>query len=119
MQIVLSEDCSNFNGENSCQGNQTEYPSDWVNRKWQTPPRGDPLWKESFQDLHLFTGYTQIKYNNPQKTDATLTLVTVVNRDKIIEGFNIVYYFGEKKTEQNQMSFKLGDQVDIENGNLF
>lgn len=118
LHLALSEDCSNFNGENSCQGSQTEYPSDWLNRKWQTPPRGDPLWKETFQDLNLFTGYIQIKYNNEQKTEATLTFVTMVNKDKIGESFNIAYYFGDKKTDQNQITFKKGDDMDIENGNL-
>ena len=35
----LSEDCSNFNGEYSCVGDQREYPTEWDERSFQTPPK--------------------------------------------------------------------------------
>lgn len=42
----LRESCNNYDGENSCQGGtQTDNPEDWANRNFQTPPRGDKLWK--------------------------------------------------------------------------
>ena len=40
---TLSQDCSNLNNEYSCNGDQREYPTDWDERSFQTPPRDDPL----------------------------------------------------------------------------
>jgi hypothetical protein len=42
-----------------------------------------------------------------------------VNKEKITENFKIIYYFGDKKTDQNQMTFKNGDEVNIENGKFY
>ena len=33
---ALSEDCSNFNGEYPCQGDQKAYPESWDERSFQT-----------------------------------------------------------------------------------
>ena len=119
LNSIYSEECSNYNSENSCNGRGTEYPSDWVERKFQTPPRGDPLWRESYQDLHLITGYAQIKYNNPAKTEATLNFITKVNEEKLPKNFKIIYYFGETKTENNTFIVKSTDSTNTETGNLF
>ncbi len=115
--LIFAEDCSNFNSENVCQvGTQTEYPNEWNNRKWQTPSREDPLWKESFQDLNLFTGYVQIRYNNNEKTEATLNFITMANTEKIKEDFYIKYYFGNKISKDGKFIFKKGDDIDEING---
>ena len=37
--------CNNFDNENGCQGSQTDNDPSWANRAFQTPPRGDPLWR--------------------------------------------------------------------------
>lgn len=111
--IILSEDCSNFNGENSCQGSQTEYPSGWNNRKFQTPPRNDPLWRETYQDMHLITGYISIKYNNKEKTQATLTFETNVNTNEVTNP-EVIYYFGDIKQSSN--TFIVSNQMDTKNG---
>jgi hypothetical protein len=41
----LFDSCNNFDNENACRGNQTDNDPSWANRNFQTPPRGDPLWK--------------------------------------------------------------------------
>jgi alpha-amylase len=105
---IISEDCSNYNGENSCQGQGTTYPDEWSNRSFQIPPRGDPLWRESFQDLHLINGYIQIKYNK-EKTSAVLNFVTKLNKSKLPEGFNVVYTFGNQKLNVNKITVNSGD----------
>ena len=56
---ALSEDCSNLNGEYGCQGDQKAYPDSWDERRWQTPPRNDEHWKESYQDMHDVVGYAR------------------------------------------------------------
>lgn len=113
LAFIIAEDCSNFNGENGCQGQQTEYPKDWYNRKWQTPPRNDPLWKDTYQDMHLLTGYIRIKYNNPEKTEATLTFETNVNTEKVSKP-EVVYYFGENKQSSNV--FVVDQNMDTKEG---
>jgi hypothetical protein len=115
MNFIASEDCSNYNGENGCQGQQTVYPPDWSNRKFQTPPRNDPLWKSTYQDMHLLTGYISIKYNNSQKTEATLTFETNVNTDKVTSP-ELVYYFGDKKQSSNK--FVVKNDFDTKIGNI-
>jgi len=104
---IFSEDCSNFNGEYGCMsGTQTQYPSDWANRKFQTPPRNDPKWQESYQDLHLLTGYVQIKYNQ-SKTEAYLTFLTKVNESKLPSDYKLYYYFNSQTAQElNTMTVK-------------
>lgn len=41
----LYSGCNNFDNENSCRGNQTDNDPSWSNRSFQTPPRGDDLWR--------------------------------------------------------------------------
>ena len=55
---IYTEDCSNLNGEYVCYGNQREYPSDWDDRSFQTPPRDDTLgnYRETYQDMNLLVG---------------------------------------------------------------
>ena len=62
----LNEDCSNLNGEYSCVGDQREYPTDWDERSFQTPPRDDPLgnYRETYQDMNLLVGYSQLLYSS-------------------------------------------------------
>ncbi len=100
----ITEDCSNFNGEYSCKsGSQTQYPSDWINRKFQTPPRNDPQWKESYQDFNLLTGYVQIKYNQ-EKTEATLTFITKVNESRLPSDYNLLYYFNSATPQDSKQT---------------
>ena len=48
----LKGGCQNWDGDNSCKGQETENPSEWSNRNFQTPPRGDPLWSDTYQDYN-------------------------------------------------------------------
>ena len=40
---ALWEDCSNLNGEYGCKGDQKDYPSEWDESIFQTPPSDDTL----------------------------------------------------------------------------
>lgn len=39
------DSCNNFDNDNGCRGSQTDNDDSWANRAFQTPPRGDPLWR--------------------------------------------------------------------------
>ncbi|KAL5633527.1 hypothetical protein ACGC1H_003875 [Rhizoctonia solani] len=65
--------CNTWNGQDSCNGTQTEFPASWDNRKWQTPPRGAVDWSSGFQDYRELTGYIDIVYNSA-RTSATVTV---------------------------------------------
>ena len=54
---TITEDCSNFNGEYPCQGDQREYDKSWDERSFQTPPRGTPNYRDSYQDMNLIVEY--------------------------------------------------------------
>lgn len=44
-KVILQDTCNNFDGQNGCQGSQTDNDPSWQNRSFQTPPRGDSLWR--------------------------------------------------------------------------
>ena len=103
---VFAEDCSNLNGEYGCQGDQREYPSDWDERSFQTPPRDDTLgnYRKAYQDMHYLVGYSQLLYSADKKT-CTINFITRVNPKLGNEGtdYTILYKFGE--TEQESKTF--------------
>lgn len=53
--------CQTFTGD-ACVGQQTDYPAENDQRKWQTPPRGAPGWAAGFQDYRELTGYADFAY---------------------------------------------------------
>jgi alpha-amylase len=58
----------------SCNGNQTTYPSaGYDERKWQTPGKGSSDYVSSFQDYRELTGYADITYSS-DRTNATVTV---------------------------------------------
>jgi alpha-amylase len=64
LALVNAQDCSNYNGENGCQGDQTnQYPA-FATRAFQTPERGTPLWRETYQDYSHLVGYASIVYDS-------------------------------------------------------
>ncbi|CAE6526129.1 unnamed protein product [Rhizoctonia solani] len=65
--------CNTWNGQDSCNGTQTDYASSWDDRKWQTPARGTEAWSSGFQDYRELTGYIDIVYNSA-RTSATVTV---------------------------------------------
>lgn len=89
----LYEGCNNFDNENACRGNQTDNDASWANRSFQTPPRGDPLWREGYQDYNILVGYAQTTYK-PGRTSATVKVMTRVNPK--YQGVNLKYFFNEQ-----------------------
>ena len=53
---ILTQECFNFDNDYNCNDNQFEYPEEWDERCFQTPPRNDIFgnYKPSYQDMHYF-----------------------------------------------------------------
>ena len=98
---ALSEDCSNLNGEYGCQGDQKAYPDSWDERRWQTPPRNDEHWKESYQDMHDVVGYAQLKYSSDRRI-CTIKFIATVN--PALANYQILYKFGDREQESNSFT---------------
>eukprot|EP00002_Diphylleia_rotans_P004355 TRINITY_DN13185_c0_g1_i1.p1 TRINITY_DN13185_c0_g1~~TRINITY_DN13185_c0_g1_i1.p1 ORF type:complete len:639 (-),score=113.59 TRINITY_DN13185_c0_g1_i1:113-2029(-) len=62
-------------GDNRCQGNNIETPSEYANRQWQTPPPSDPYYLPSYQSMHQLVGHVKRVYSNDHKS-CTVTIVT-------------------------------------------
>ena len=104
---IISEDCSNLNGEYGCKGDQAAYPDSWDERSFQTPPRSsdDPNYRETYQDMHYLVGYAQLKYSS-DKQICTITFVTRVNPE--LSNYQILYKFGDREQESNTFTVTSG-----------
>ena len=104
---VYSEICTNFDNDYNCNENQHAYPESWDSQCFQTPPRNDIFgrYKSTYQDMHYFVGYAQLKYSN-DKTSCDIKFITKVNPElgtKNID-YKIIYKFGEVKQNSNTFS---------------
>ncbi|KAJ7912991.1 glycoside hydrolase superfamily [Mycena leptocephala] len=59
--------CQTFTGD-ACVGQQTDYPAENDQRKWQTPSRGTAGWSDGFQDYRELTGYADFLYAADRKS---------------------------------------------------
>ena len=109
---TLSQDCSNLNNEYGCNGDQREYPSDWDERSFQTPPRDDKLgnYRETYQDMHYLVGYVQLLYLQDKRT-CILNFITRVNPVLGTKGtdYKILYTFGTKEQESYTITLTSAD----------
>lgn len=76
--FYIKDTCNNFDGEEGCRGNQTDNDDSWAGRNFQTPPRGDDLWREGYQDYSKLVGYARTIYSS-DRTSATVTVLTTLN----------------------------------------
>ncbi|TFK22386.1 alpha amylase [Coprinopsis marcescibilis] len=56
--------CGTFNGGDTCPSGRDEMVASSERRRWQTPPRGDRAYVESFQDYSHLVGYADIQYSS-------------------------------------------------------
>lgn len=92
----LTDSCNNFDNENACRGQQTDNDASWANRAFQTPPRGDPLWRESYQDYNIIVGYARTVYSNG---GANVTVVTRLN--PTYSSLTLKYFFGDASSDSS------------------
>jgi len=107
--VGAAAQCSTFNDLMGCKGQSITNPDDWSNRVFQTPPRGHPLWRDTFQDYNALQGYVRMTYNQA-KTQVTLNFTTKLN-PKIFNGksYTLYYVFGTTKTTNPIFTVKSGD----------
>lgn len=113
---ILSEDCTNFNDNYSCSSSDVhEFPSDWGNRMFQTPPRGSKDWKPSYQDMNLLVGYVQQKYSaNDEKV--TLVYIYSLNTNSLPLYSYPIFMFGEKESKRNTIDITKEEAAKYPNG---
>ena len=94
--IILNEDCSVFDDEYLCEGEEISYDEKYDENAFQTPPRNDIYgrYRTTYQDMHYLVGYTQLKYSLDQKS-CTVKILTKVNKKlgKEVIDYYFVYKF--------------------------
>lgn len=95
----VTSDCSNWQGQDSCVGNQTSEPEIRNQRRWQTPPRTDATWSTGFQDYNSLVGYAQVQYDSAHAS-AIVSVFTLTkdNSTKLQFSFN-----GQPAISSNQI----------------
>ena len=102
------EQCSNFDNDYNCNYGEHEFSDYWDNNCFQTPPRNDIFgrYKNSYQDMHYFVGYAQLKYSND------LNYCDIIFYSKINpilgiidQDYHIHYKFGD--IEQSSNTFRV------------
>ena len=107
---ILSEECEKNIGYDCDEIDTEDYsvPKEWDDAAFQTPPRGDILGrhKPTYQDMHYFVGYAQLKYSKKNNI-CTIIFITRVNPILGEENINycILYKFGDTEIKQNKMTF--------------
>ncbi|DBA03479.1 TPA: hypothetical protein N0F65_002887 [Lagenidium giganteum] len=91
--------CWNWNGLDSCKGNENSYPDSVEARRWQTPPRHASDWSEEYQDYRSLTGYAHVVYNS-DRTSATVTVRTKLRVDP--SSVNCKYSFNNAVSTSNE-----------------
>ena len=108
----LNEECSNYNSEYGCNGQQTMYPENYFDRTFQTPPKEHPDWISTYQDYNLIQGYIRVKYNS-EKTQAYIEFITKINPRLSKDEIKIKYYFNsETPQESNKYTVNITDSFD-------
>ncbi|KAH7020490.1 glycoside hydrolase superfamily [Ilyonectria destructans] len=76
--------CENFNGKDSCASGTTyTVPDSAENRRWQTPPKGDTAYFDTFQSYRSLTGYADIQYSS-SKTSAAVVVNCLSRTDETL-----------------------------------
>lgn len=97
--------CDIYQGLDSCQGSNVNVLAAEDARSWQTPPRGAPGYKDSFQDYREITGSPNVVYS-ADRSSATVTL-GVTSRT----GLALQYSFDNGTTYQSSATVNVGSTL--------
>ena len=105
----LLDDCTKFEEYYYCgEKGGGENRIEWDKRCFQVPRRGgtaDPVYRESYQDMHYLQGYTKLRYNQ-EKTLCNISVYTKINTEEVnMTSHELIYTFGT--TEQSSEYFIL------------
>ena len=95
--------CALYNDYYLCSNHYNYNWYDWDNCCFQTPPKGDSEYFDTYQDMHYLMGYAKIKYSS-DKTHCTITFYTKINTNKINLNdisTKLIFVFGEIEQESN------------------
>ncbi|TMW64869.1 hypothetical protein Poli38472_009036 [Pythium oligandrum] len=96
--VPPSSGCSNYNGLDSCSGDQTSYPDNIEARRWQTPARNSSSWKAEFQDYRSLQGYAHVVYAS-NRLSATVTVRTYL---RVTSGTTCTFSYNGATSSSNQ-----------------
>jgi alpha-amylase len=88
------KDCSNFQGMDSCKGQQVDYPEVYETRRWQASPHSNSI---SWQHYRNLQGYAQVTYNS-NRDEATVEVITFTRVKPIGP---ILYQFGNAAWQES------------------
>lgn len=81
--------CGNYNGLDACSSGSTyTVPDSAENRRWQTPPKGDSTYIDSFQSYRSLTGYADIQYSSGRIYAAVIVNCLSKNGETLTYSFN-------------------------------
>ncbi|EAX93461.1 Alpha amylase, catalytic domain containing protein [Trichomonas vaginalis G3] len=83
----------------TCNGSSSSMDYKYYNNTWNTPKRGQDLWKPGFQDMSTLVGYAQLKYASGMKS-CTVNILT-----KTSTSLNLTYYFDDVAQTSNSKTF--------------
>ena len=95
--------CALYNDYYLCSNGNNYNWNDWDNCCFQTPPKGDSEYFDTYQDMHYLMGYAKIKYSS-DKTHCTITFYTKINTNEINlndHSNKLIFVFGEIEQESN------------------
>ena len=84
----------------ACENKEKDIDSKFSFNLWNTPKRGDPRWKEGFQDMNVLVGYPQLKYNS-ELNECNVTVYTKTAID-----LNLTYIFDGIEQKSKSKVFK-------------
>ena len=101
---LTKAECPNYDNDYNCNDGQHEFPETLDDNCFQTPPRNDIFgrYKNSYQDMHYFVGYAQLKYSSNLQS-CEITFYSRVNpilgtKD---QDYTIIYKFGDNEQNSN------------------
>lgn len=75
VSVNTDNKCNNNNDEYKCKTDTFYYDDAWgTDKVFQTPYRGHPHWKSTYQDMNLILGYVQQKYQSSSSSSNTCTI---------------------------------------------
>ena len=102
-------DCDNYEPKFQCKDKETDF-DDSLFSSFQTPPRGNSGWKESYEDLSILTGYVHTVYQK-DRSKATLYFISNFNNKDPSLSYKTYYIYGDKKTTETQVDITPSETV--------
>lgn len=74
--------------EGRCKGQEIEMPPEFEKRRWQTPARNTPGWKDGYQDYSHLQGHVHVEYSSDHKSAIVEVKAITKEQTKLRYSFN-------------------------------